>query len=170
VVLPGLLARPTARWFGADGIPARDEVLRRALDAALDELEERLGPDPSAWRWGALHRVVFAGPLAMLPGLEELFTAGVVGAGGDDDTLAAGTFEPERRYDVVVISSWRQIQDLSDPDASVGVHPPGQSGHPRSAHWNDLLPLWASGTYHPLPVTRASVERVAEGSLTLLPR
>lgn len=170
VVLPRLLARPTARWFGADGVEARDDVLRRALDAALEELTERLGPDPTDWRWGALHRVVFAGPFAMFPGLEDLFTAGVVEAGGDDDTLAAGTFEPERRYDVVVIPSWRQIQDLSDPDASVGVHPSGQSGHPRSSHWNDLLPLWASGEHHPLPLTRAAVERGTQSSTTLVPR
>jgi penicillin amidase len=154
----------------ADGPEARDALLRDALDAALDELAERLGADPSAWRWGALHRVVFAGPLAMLPGLAEVFTAGVVQVGGDDDTLLAGTFEPEGRYDVVVIASWRQIQDLSDPDASIGVHPSGQSGHPASRHWNDLLPLWASGRYHPLPFTRAAVERETEGTCTFVPR
>ncbi len=170
VVLPRLLERPTARWFGADGTAARDEILRRALDDALDELTEHLGADLSAWRWGDLHRAVFAGPLAMLPGLEGVFTAGIVQAGGDDDTLAVGTFEPERRYGVVVIPSWRQIHDLSDLDASVGVHPSGQSGHPASPHWNDLLPLWASGEYHPLPLTRAAVERVTEGSCTLVPR
>jgi penicillin amidase len=106
----------------------------------------------------------------MLPGLEEVFTAGVVRAGGDDDTVLAGTFEPERRYDVVVIPSCRQIHDLSGPDASVGVHPLGQSGHPGSPHWNDLLPLWASGGYHALPLTRSEVERAAEGSCTLAPR
>jgi len=170
VVLPRLLERPSARWFGSDGEEARDELLRRALDVALDELTERLGADPSEWRWGDLHHVVFAGPLAMLPGLEEVFTAGVVRVGGDDDTVLAGTFEPERRYDVVVIPSWRQIQDLSGPDASVGVHLPGQSGHPASPHWNDLLPLWASGGYHALPLTRLEVERAAGGSCRLAPR
>ncbi len=169
-VLPHLLANPTHRWFGEDGIGARDAVLRRALDTALDELEERLGPDAAGWRWGALHRVVFAGPLAAFPGLDELLTAGVVEKGGDDDTVDQGAFEPERRYDAVVIPSWRQIQDLADPDASVGTHTTGQSGHPASPHWNDLVPLWSEGRYHPLPFTRAAVEREAVAAMTLVPR
>jgi penicillin amidase len=167
VVLPALLDDPSDRWFGQGD---RAEVLREAFDDALDELEIRLGPDPRRWRWGDLHRVTFAGPLAMVPGLEELFTGGVVGKGGDDDTIDAGTFEPERRYDAVVVASWRQIQDLSGPDASVGTNTTGQSGHPASQHWNDLLPLWAAGAYHPLPLTREAIEHHATGTTTLRPR
>lgn len=170
LVLPGLLERPTARWFGADGTEARDDVLRRALDAALDELEERLGPDPSAWRWGDLHRVVFAGQLAAFPGMAEFFTAGVVGKGGDDDTLDQGAFEPERRYDAVVIASCRQIHDLSGPDASTATNTLGRSGHPGSPSWNDQLPLWSTGRRHPMPITREAVEAVEAGTATLVPR
>ncbi len=170
LVLPHLLERPTARWFGADGIRARDDVLRRALDAALDELEERLGPDPSDWRWGDLHRVVFAGQLAAFPGLGELFTAGVVGKGGDDDTLDQGAFEPELRYDAVVIASCRQVHDLSGPDGSTATNTLGRSGHPASPAWADQLPLWASGRRHPMPLTRTAVEEVTTATTTLLPR
>ncbi|HKN48619.1 MAG TPA: penicillin acylase family protein, partial [Actinomycetota bacterium] len=81
LALPAMLAYPSARWFGADGAQARDDVLREALDAALDELRERLGDDMAAWRWGALHKATFAGQLGMVPGLEELLTAGVVELG-----------------------------------------------------------------------------------------
>jgi penicillin amidase len=170
LVLPNLLANPRAEWFGSDGFEARDDVLRRALDAALDELTERLGPDPSAWRWGALHRVVFAGPLAMIADLAPLFTAGIVEAGGDDDTVNQGAFEPGIGYDAAVIASWRQIVDLADPDAAVGVHTIGQSGHPSSGHWNDLVPMWASGSYHALPFTRPAVDAAALSSMALVPR
>ncbi|HET9725141.1 MAG TPA: penicillin acylase family protein [Actinomycetota bacterium] len=170
LVLPGLLERPTARWFGADGVEARDDVLRRALDAALDELEERLGPERSAWRWGDLHRVVFAGQLAAFPGLGEVFTAGVVGKGGDDDTLDQGAFEPERRYDAVVIASCRQIHDLSDPDGSTATNTLGRSGHPASPAWNDQLPLWSTGRRHPMPLTRGATEEGAVGTTAFVPR
>ncbi len=170
LVLPAMLARPTARWFGVDGETARDEVLRRALDDALDELGERLGPDPATWRWGDLHRVVFAGPLAAFPGLGEVFTAGVVGRGGDDDTIDQGAYEPERRYEAVVVASWRGIHDLSGPDGSTGTHAPGQSGHPSSPAWNDLLPMWSAGERHPMPLSPRAVRAVARDTLTLLPR
>jgi len=169
-VLPNLLANPTARWFGANGREACDDVLRRALDDAIEELAGRLGDDMDAWRWGAVHRVVFAGPLALIPDLAELFTGGVVEAGGDEQTVCQGGFEPDHSYEVAVLPSWRQIVDLSDPDAAVGVHTTGQSGHPASAHWNDLLPLWAKGEHHPLVFTRPAVADHAEATLTLAPR
>ena len=170
LVLPGLLERPSARWFGADGVEARDDVLRDALDAALVELEERLGPDRSAWRWGDLHRVVFAGQLAAFPGLGEVFTAGIVGKGGDDDTLDQGAFEPERRYDAVVIASCRRIHDLSGPDGSSATNTLGRSGHPASPTWNDQLPLWSTGGRHPMPLTRQAVEAASAGTTALVPR
>jgi len=168
-VLPNLLAFPTARWFGADGVAARDEVLRRALDSALDELTSRLGEDMTAWRWGALHRARFAGRLAIIPDLTDLFTAGEVELGGDEQTINQGLFEPGWSYRVVVAPSWRQIIDVSDWDASIGVHAPGQSGHPASPHFRDLVELWARGEHHPLPFSRAAVETAAETTLRLLP-
>lgn len=169
-VLPSLLARPTATWFEEDGERARDDVLRAALDGALDELTDRLGEDMASWRWGALHHVAFAGPLAIVPGLGELFTAGIVEAGGDDETLCQGSFVPGEGFDAAVIPSWRQIVDPGDPDAAVGANTTGQSGHPASPHWRDLVPGWSSGEHHPLPLSRAAVQAVAESVLALVPR
>ncbi|MFN2589593.1 MAG: penicillin acylase family protein, partial [Actinomycetota bacterium] len=169
-VLAQLLSYPSAEWFGEDGVEARDRVLRSALDSALDELIGRLGPDMETWRWGDLHRVRFAGQLAMIPDLAELFTAGEAPLGGDEQTVQQGLFEPDSgSYNAVVIPSWRQIIDLSDLDASVGTHTVGQSANPASPHFKDLFPLWISGQHHPLPFTRPAVEANAESTLTLLP-
>ena len=167
--LPELLAYPTARWFGEDGIEARDETVRAALDEALDELAGRLGEPMSAWRWGAVHRARFAGRLAAAPGLGELFTAGEVELGGDEQTVAQALFEPGVPYDVVVVPSWRQIVDLGDLDASVGVLTLGQSSNPESPHHHDQLALWATGEHHPMPFTRGAVERQMETTLRLEP-
>jgi penicillin G amidase len=168
-VLPNLLAYPTTRWFGRNGAGARDEAILEALDGALEELTTRLGEDPDGWRWGALHRARFAGRLAIIGGLEDLFTAGEVEVGGDEQTVLQGKYEPEWSYDAVVIPSWRQILDPSDWDASVGTHTVGQSGHPASPHFADLVPLWAGGQHHPMPFTRRAVDEAAEASLLLRP-
>jgi penicillin G amidase len=168
-VLPDLLAYPTATWFGGEGKEARDELLRKALDTALDELAAGMGEDTNGWSWGAIHRVRFQGQLARIPDLADLFTGGEAPWGGDEQTVCQGMYEPGAGYDVVVVPSWRQIIDLSDLDASVGTHTVGQSGNPASPHFNDLFPLWSTGQYHPLPFTRPAVEAVTESRLELLP-
>jgi penicillin amidase len=168
-VLPNLLAYPTARWWGRNGAEARDEALREALDSALDELTGALGDEMAEWRWGALHKARFAGRLALIPDLADLFTAGEVEMGGDEQTVNQGLFEPGWSYDVVVAPSWRQILDLSDWDASIGTHTVGQSGNPASPHFADLLPVWGSGEHHPLPFSREAVDRHAQKTLRLRP-
>ena len=169
LALPAMLACPSARWFGADGVEARDELLRASLDTALDEITERLGPDMAAWRWGALHKATFAGQLGMVPGLEELLTVGVVEMGGNEQTVCQSLHEPDLSYKVSIVPSWRQILDLSDWDASVGILPGGQSENPASPHYNDMLPLWGAGRYHPLPFSRPAVEAATAAKLLLNP-
>jgi penicillin G amidase len=168
-VLPNLLAYPTARWFGRNGVEARDALLRSSLDDTLDELDEALGPDPESWRWGALHRARFVGRLALIPDLTEMFTAGEVEMGGDEQTVNQAMFEPGWSYDVAVAPSWRQILDPSDWDASLGAHPGGQSGNPASPHFKDQLELWARTGHHPLPFSRAAVDDAAVSTLRLAP-
>ena len=171
MVLPKLLELPTATWFGRNGKEARDEVLRRTLDEALDELASRMGEDMSAWSWGAIHRVRFVGQIGeRVPDLAELFTGGEAPHGGDEQTINQGIFEPGAgTYDTVVVASWREIIDLFDLDASLGTHTVGQSGNPASPHYNDLFPLWSTGRHHPLPFTRRAVEAETETTLNLVP-
>jgi len=168
-VLPNLLAYPTARWFGRNGAEARDDVLREALDGAIEELTGSLGEDMAAWRWGALHKASFVGRLALIPDLAAMFTAGEVEMGGDEQTINQAMYEPGWSYDVSVAPSWRQILDVSDWDASLGVHPGGQSGNPASPHFRDQLELWGAAKHHPLPFSRDAVEKAARSTLRLRP-
>jgi penicillin amidase len=168
--LPNLLLMPTARWFGEDGAEARDRVLLDALDAALDELTSTLGGGPGTWRWGDIHRIRFAGPLARIPGLEELFTGGEGPIGGDEQTVMQGLYSIGEGYEVSVLSSWRMVIDLADLDHSLGVNTLGQSGNPASPHFNDQFPLWLDGRLHPMPFSRAAVDEAAVATLRLMPR
>jgi penicillin amidase len=170
-VLPGLLEDPTVRWFGRTVREGRDDMLRRSLDGALDELTERLGEDMAAWTWGSLHRIRYVHRIGeVVPDLAELFTAAEAPWGGDEQTVNQGMFEPgSGTYDTLVVASWRQIIDLSDLDASRGTHTVGQSGNPASPHWNDLFPLWSTGRHHGMPFTREAVERELDSKLDLVP-
>ncbi|MDB5380855.1 MAG: penicillin acylase family protein, partial [Rhodospirillales bacterium] len=51
-----------------------------------------------------------------------------------------------------------------DPDGTLAVIATGQSGHPMSRHWRDLLPAWRDGL-----VLRLDGQGTGGGSLRLQP-
>jgi penicillin amidase len=165
VALPALLEREPPSWMGNHG--SWDGPLGRSLTAALHRLDERLGADRSAWRWGALHRVRFAHPLAQMPGLAEVFVAAEHELPGDEQTVLQGGFDGRSGFEPVVVPSWRFVADLNDLDHSMAVLTTGQSGNPVSPHWNDQAPLWIAGELRPAPLSRPAVEAVAVHRLTL---
>jgi len=146
-----------------------DEVLAVALDEAAELLVERFGDDERAWRWGALHRVRFAHPLARLPGIGALFVAADHELGGDEQTVLQGGFDARLGFDAVVVPSWRLVVDLSDLDGSLAGLTTGQSGNPASPNWNDQSELWASGGLRECPLTRPAVEAAAQHAQLLVP-
>jgi penicillin G amidase len=66
-------------------------------------------------------------------------------------------------------ASFREVIDVADWDRSMTINVPGASGQPASSHYDDLLPLWAEGRYHPLPYSRAAVDASAAARLVLRP-
>ena len=172
-VLPALL-RDRPGVAGPPGTPGGpgldDDLLRAALGDCVAELRTTLGQDPSAWRWGALHRLRLAHPLASIPGLEPLFLAADVELGGDEQTIMQGGFDGRHGYPAAVIPSWRVVFDLSDLDKSMGVLPAGISGNPASPHWNDQTELWTQGRAHPLPFTAGAVADATVARMRLTPR
>ena len=66
-------------------------------------------------------------------------------------------------------ASVRIVLDVGDWDRSMAINAPGQSGDPDSAHYRDLMPLWAAGQYVPLLYSRKAVEAAAEQILELSP-
>lgn len=147
-----------------DGLLGRD-----LLDAALDAATSDLGDDAAAWRWGDLHRVTLAHPLAAIPGMESLFVALDAGVGGDEQTVLQTGVDARHGFPATVIPSWRAVYDLADLDKSVGVLPTGNSGNPASTHWNDQAPLWLAGETHPLPFSAAAVEGATVSEVRLAP-
>ncbi|HET7236054.1 MAG TPA: penicillin acylase family protein [Actinomycetota bacterium] len=146
-----------------------NDLLGRALEEAVGSLRADLGDDPRAWRWGALHRVRFAHPLARLPIVDELFVAAEHELGGDEQTVLQAGVDTRLGFEAVVIPSWRVVVDLADLDRSVGVLTTGQSGNPVSPHWSDQAERWATGQTRPCPFSRPAVEAAAERSMTLRP-
>jgi penicillin amidase len=168
VALLRMLDDPGSWWIEQAG--GREAVLLRSLDQAVDWLRRELGPDPTGWQWGKLHRAIFPHAMGIQKPLDRVFNRGPLPIGGDTDTPCQTAMRPDEPYDSKAWApSFRQIVDLGDLSRSLVIHPPGQSGQLGSPHYDDLADLWIRGEYHPMLWTRQQVEQEAEARLQLLP-
>jgi len=118
--------------------------------------------------WGVPH--LYAQSLADLYCAHLIFNRPARPMGGDPSTVWQAAYVPAFPIQQIHFApSWRQIIDLADWDNCRGVHVPGQSGHPASKHYDDLIEPWLRGEYHPLLWSRASVEQHTRAKLVLEP-
>ncbi len=140
-------------WAEADeGLIGRswDGLVLEALAGALDDLEERFGPDPEAWRWGRVHEMEFPHPLGDANPLLRRFLNRRLRAGGAQETVSQIAYDPNDPYRAVWAPSWRMVADAADPDRSRWQMFTGQSGHPASPHYDDLQVDWLEGRTQPM--------------------
>jgi penicillin amidase len=165
-----------ARWCDDVRTPrveTCDELLAASLDKALADLRRRYGDDPGRWRWGDAHEARLRHrPLSRSSWLRGIFDISVP-SGGDGYTINRGEMDysdDAEPYANRHASSLRAIYDLADPQASLFIHPGGQSGNPFSPHYRSFAPLWARGDYVPMISDRARLEAAGVQRLVLKPR
>jgi penicillin amidase len=140
------------------------------LQSALAELNQRLGPDMKTWTWGRLHHAIFEPAVAVLADseLRAQMSVGPLQTPGSSSTPRAQSYRASD-FSVIAGASVRLVMDVGAWDNSVAINTPGQSDDPMSAHYRDLFPMWAQGSYVPLRFSRAAVDRDAEELIHLSP-
>lgn len=119
-------------------------LIKQALVAGVNELQERLGPSMESWRWGTIHHTKPKHPLSrVFPDCAELLDPPSLETHGDSDTPLAGGYGLGDKYVQVLMSVNRYIHDPSDWRLSRWIVPLGVSGHPGSSHYADQSTLWA---------------------------
>ncbi len=151
-------------------LPNQDLGVRRALDAACTELQERFGPYTSAWSWGEHHPLVFEHPFASrVPRGEETWSLRAP-YGGTISTVNPGGWSWVRDdWDVRWSASLRIVTPLSDPGRARAILPTGQSGHPGHPHYGDQFPKFLAGETIPLHFHDHDVTGNAVDTLVLRP-
>ncbi|MCU0476376.1 MAG: penicillin acylase family protein [Anaerolineae bacterium] len=169
-----LLETPEDAWWDdvrtTDTTERRDDALRLALQRGLAAGAGTHGADFSAWRWGDWHTATFISNPLGVSGVDlvENIVNRTVRAPGSSDTVNAASWNLET-FEMQAGASFRMIAKLPDWDNSQNMNTTGQSGHPFSPHYADLLPLWSTGQYKPMLFTRSAVEAGAVARLTLVP-
>ena len=160
-------------WFADSVLPngprTWEVALHHALEAALDELREKLGDDPTTWQYGKVHSMTYSHPLGMVKPLDKIFNRGPYPVGGDIDTVNMGAVSPTQPEQVITVPSFRQIANLADLAASLSMHAPGQSGHPASKHYDDFIKPWRNVEYHPMLFDHEMIDEHAAGKLRMIP-
>ena len=145
-----------SRWCGEGGCAP---LLAAALAEAVAALTPQYGAEPRQWRWGAAHVAQFDHAiLRFIPFLRDWL--GLRAApGGDGETVARAAFRGSG-FAAVHGAGFRGVMDLAAPDGAFAVIATGQSGHPFSRHWGDMLPLWRDGALLPLAAPREVTGRI----------
>ncbi len=163
------LEKPDAK-LGPKPLEARNAIILESLKSATDELAQRLGGEPQSWTWGRLHQARWDPAIAVLadPQLKSQMSIGPLQTPGSASTPRAQSYRASD-FNVTAGASVRMVMDVGAWDNSMVMNTPGQSGDPFSAHYRDLFPLWAEGSYVPLAFSRDAVDRVAERVIRLTP-
>lgn len=173
--LESIVKDPQSPWFDDRRTPqreTRDEILVLALEDAVAELTERLGPNMEKWRWGDLHTATFKNQALGQSGMrwiERIFNRGPVATDGTGGAVNNTGHNLNAPYGVRSGPSYRQIVDVGDWARSLSMHTTGQSGHPFHRHYDDMIDPWRDIRYHPMLWSRTEVEAQAEGILLLVP-
>ena len=153
--LPFLLENENAVWWDDQNTPgkkeSRSEVVARAFEQSLDELEAQLGNDIEKWTWGRVHTIEHPHLLGRNENLRAYFNVGPFPVVGTKEVInnMSYTINETGEYPVISGPAVRRIIDFSDIEHSVNVLPTGNSGNPLSPHYADQAEMYVNGAFRP---------------------
>lgn len=175
-VVGALLEDPDSDWWDdivtEDVRETRDDILRRALLDARDDMTIMQGRSPSHWSWGGLHELDLVNPTLGDSGVgpvEGLFNRGPYPVGGGSGIVNATGWDAAEGFDVTAVPSMRMVVPFDDFDDARWIQLGGQSGHAYSGSYTDQTELWAGGDTLPWAWSREAVDAAATEELVLRP-
>jgi penicillin amidase len=139
-----VVEEPGSKWFDDVTTPEVEtlrEIAGRSFRITIDKLSDKYGPDILKWNWGR-------GNILRINHLsgDPILARGGQPLNGSDFALNARGAGVE----VTGGPSWRMVVDVGSMGDAAVIYPGGQSGDPKSPHYDDLLDKWVNDTYIPL--------------------
>jgi len=179
-----LLEKPSSKWFddvNTKNRENRDEIIRKSMADALDDLENKFGSDLKNWQWGRVHTVTFKHPFSGVSGLlDGLIDIGPYQLSGDGTTVfnTEYTFSKSidkfprfmhEPFETELGPGMRFIFDFANPDEFYLILATGQSGNVMSDHYFDMTRMWLEGKYMKIKTDESSI-RENKKLLNLFPQ
>lgn len=172
---PRLLENLESVWWDdveTEGVETAREVLASALEQALVDLQEQLGPDTSEWTYDRLHTVTHHHAMKDVPILGSWLGVGPFRLPAAKDALNKYEFKlkQELNFDVFSGPSMRIGIDFADVEAAESILPTGQSGNVLSPFYDNQAPLYHSGRFRKQRMNRAEIEANCIGKASIFPK
>ena len=157
-----------------DTTETRDGIVAQSFSEAYDATVEALGDNRDDWRWGAIHTATFvSNPLGAsgIGLIEDTVNITAIETSGGTAIVNATSWNASSDNGMVVsaLPSMRMILDFSDFGNNRTIHTTGQSGHPMSNHYSDMVDPWRMIEYNPMLWNQADVEANIASTLILQP-
>jgi len=162
-----ILSDPLSPWFDKKETPTveiREDIIKISLEKAYNWLEEQYG-SADGWDWMRINSLRFQHSLGEAS-LLKFFNRGPYPMNGDAYTVRV-SFSSSLKKNWG--ASYRQLIDLSDLKNSVSILSSGESGHFLSRFYDNQIPLWLEGQYHPMLFYPDDIKAEAIGILILKP-
>jgi len=172
-----ILEEPDNGWWDdittLDIVEKPDEILSRAFEKGYKKGVEELGENQDNWEWGDIHTATFRNQTFGNSGIgfiERMFNRGPVAVSGGFQQVNSADYSVENAFDVHVVTSMRAIYDMSDLSNNLMIHTTGQSGHPRSQHYDDFIDHWRLIEYHPTRWEKEEAQATSSQKFVLKPQ
>ena len=168
-----LMKDPYSFWFDNSSTvkrESRDDIIRKSMDDALNNLENIFGKDLTEWQWGRLHKVLFKHSFSGgSKFLDKYIDIGPFEIGGDGTTIFNTEYpftdglEKFPRFDHKPFENnlgpvMRYIYDFAKPNQFYLILSTGESGNVMSDHYSDMTPMWLTGKYMLIRTDLNSIE------------
>lgn len=177
-----ILDQPQHPWWDDATTPftyeTRDDLFQLAFINAYEWMIENMGEERTEWRWGALHQGTFVGRVIGYENNSLIVNSGPFALNHGPYEMSGGTgvinatayqVTEEAQFLVKTLPAYRLIVDVADFGNSRAMHTTGQSGHPASDHYKDMIVPWRTIEYHDVQWGANAIRELATKRLELEP-
>lgn len=170
-----LLNKPTSVWWDnvhTDVKESSKDIVRKAYEITIEELESQLGSDVDAWQWSKVHTLEHGHALGANDMLRPYFNVGPFPVEGGRGVINNYNFSlsGDGLYETSSGPSCRRVINLNDVEGdNWSILPTGQSGNRWSPHYQDQAEMYIKGEFRRQLMNREEITVQAVNHTVMLP-